>query len=145
MITFKGFVHRWYSVITQVAPFTAELIQPVLKKSAEAAIKQCTGGAEGRQCGFKWATGSYDGKTGAGQEMGVLSAVASQLIGKAKPPPTHSSGGTSTGNPDAGGNGDDFQTHGKPITAGDKAGASILTLVVLGAACGMFGWMSLGA
>lgn len=144
MITFKGFVHRWYSVITQVAPFTAEMINPVLKKSAEAAIKQCTGGALGRQCGFKWASGSFDGKTGAGQEMGVLSAVASQLIGRAKAPLTHSSGGTSMGNPDAGGNGDDFQRHGRVITVGDKAGASALTLVVLGVACGMFGWMSLG-
>lgn len=145
MLTFKGFVHRWYSVITQVAPFTADMITPVLKKSTEAAIKQCTGGALGRQCGFKWASGSYDGKTGAGQEMAVLSAVQSQLIGRAKAPVTHSSGGTSQGNPDAGSGSDDLQKHGRPITAGDKAGASILTLLVLGGACGMFGWMSLGA
>ncbi|PHH85083.1 hypothetical protein CDD83_917 [Cordyceps sp. RAO-2017] len=144
MITFKGFVHRWYSVIMQVAPFTADTIKPVLRKSAEAAIKQCTGGALGRQCGFKWATGTYDGKTGAGQEMSVLGAVASQLIGTAKAPVTHNSGGTSEGNPDAGGSGDDFQKHNRPITAGDKAGASILTLLVLGSACGVFGWMSLG-
>ncbi|KJZ73895.1 hypothetical protein HIM_06788 [Hirsutella minnesotensis 3608] len=145
MLTYKGFVHRWYSVITQIAPFTADQIKPVLKKSAEAAIKQCNGGALGRQCGFKWASGKYDGKTGAGQEMAVLAAVSSQLIDSAKPPVTHKTGGTSVGNPDAGGNGDDFLTHQKPITAGDKAGASILTLLVLGSACGMFGWMSLGA
>ncbi|PHH65573.1 hypothetical protein CDD81_2008 [Ophiocordyceps australis] len=144
MLTFKGFVHRWYSVIMQLAPFTAAKIKPVLKKSADAAIRQCTGADLGRQCGFKWATGTYDGKTGAGQEMSVLGAVSSQLIDFAKPPVTADSGGTSAGNPDAGANGDDFQTHKRPITAGDKAGASILTLLVLGSACGVFGWMSLG-
>lgn len=145
MLTFKGFVHRWYSVITQIAPFTAAQIAPVLKKSATAAVAQCTGGALGRQCGFKWASGTYDGKTGAGQEMAVLAAASSQLIGHAKPPVTAKEGGTSTGNPDAGAGGDDFQKHSKPITTGDKAGAGILTFVVLGCACGMFGWMSLGA
>ncbi|RDA90777.1 hypothetical protein CP533_3605 [Ophiocordyceps camponoti-saundersi (nom. inval.)] len=144
MITFKGFVHRWYSVITQVAPFTAAQIKPVLKKSTEAAIKQCTGGAMSRQCGFKWATGSFDGKTGAGQEMSVLAAVSSLLIDSAKPPVTAKSGGTSEGNPDAGGAGDDFRKQSRPITTGDKAGASILTLLVLGSACGVFGWMSFG-
>ncbi|KAF4582257.1 Mannan endo-1,6-alpha-mannosidase [Ophiocordyceps camponoti-floridani] len=144
MITFKGFVHRWYSVITQVAPFTADQIKPILKKSSEAAVKQCTGGALGRQCGFKWATGTYDGKTGAGQEMAALGAVSSLLIDRAKPPVTAKSGGTSEGNPDAGGGGDDFRKHSRPVTAGDKAGASILTMLVLGSACGVFGWMSFG-
>ncbi|POR33088.1 Mannan endo-1,6-alpha-mannosidase DCW1 [Tolypocladium paradoxum] len=144
MLTFKGFVHRWYSVVMQIAPFTANKIAPVLKKSAAAAVAQCTGGALGRQCGFKWASGTYDGKTGAGQEMAVLAAASSQLIGHAKPPVTAKNGGTSTGNPDAGAGSDDFQKNTKPITTGDRAGAGILTFLVLGSACGMFGWMSLG-
>ncbi|UNI20931.1 Mannan endo-1,6-alpha-mannosidase [Purpureocillium takamizusanense] len=146
MLTFKGFVHRWYATITQIAPFTSSTILPVLKKSAAAAVKQCTGGDLGRQCGFKWASGKYDGKTGAGQEMSALAAVSSQLIGK-KPVPapvTSKTGGTSEGNPNAGSGGDDFQKEEKPITTADRAGAGILTAVVLGSACGMFGWMSMG-
>ncbi|ODA80776.1 hypothetical protein RJ55_03735 [Drechmeria coniospora] len=145
MLTFKGFVHRWYSVITQIMPSLAPTILPTLKKSAEAAIKQCTGGALGRQCGLKWASGTYDGKTGAGQEMAALAAVSSLLINSAKVPVTEKTGGTSKGDPNAGSAGDDFQQHVAPITAADKAGAGILTAVILGCAGGMFGWMSLGA
>lgn len=144
MLTFKGFLHRWYSIITQLAPYTSDTIRPVLKTSAEAAIKQCTGGAFGRQCGFKWASGKYDGKTGAGQEMSVLAAVESLLIPEAKSPVTDKDGGTSKGNPNAGGGGDTAQKAVKPITTADKAGAGILTLLVLGSACGIFGWMSVG-
>jgi mannan endo-1,6-alpha-mannosidase len=144
MITFKGFLHRWYSTVTQLAPYTAATIRPVLKTSAQAAIKQCTGGALGRQCGFKWASGVYDGKTGAGQEMAALSAVSSLLIPAAKPPLTAKDGGTSKGNPNAGNGGDSSLTAKKPITTADKAGAGILTFVVLGSACGIFGWMSVG-
>ncbi|KAG6141465.1 hypothetical protein E4U22_000135 [Claviceps purpurea] len=144
MITFKGFLHRWYSTITQLAPYTSDTIRPLLKTSATAAIKQCTGGAMGRQCGFKWDSGVYDGKTGAGQEMSVLAAVESLLIPVAKPPLTDQNGGISKGNPNAGGGGDNAQKVVKPITTADKAGAGILTLLVLGSACGLFGWMSVG-
>ncbi|QUC23370.1 uncharacterized protein UV8b_07611 [Ustilaginoidea virens] len=144
MLTFKGFLHRWYSTITQIAPYTADTIRPILLTSAEAAIKQCTGGARGRQCGFKWASGVYDGKTGAGQEMSVLSAVVSLLIPDAKTPMTEKNGGTSKGNPNAGGSGDDAIKKPQPITTADKAGAGILTLLLLGSACGVFGWMSVG-
>lgn len=142
MFTYKGFVHRWYATITQIAPFTAERILPVLQKSAQAAVAQCTGGANGRQCGLKWADGKYDGKTGVGQEMSVLAAVQSLLIGKARPPVTHDSGGTSAGNPDGGQGDGSVMPNQKSVTAGDRAGASIITILLLGGACGMFGWMS---
>ncbi|CAM1500569.1 Fc.00g097310.m01.CDS01 [Cosmosporella sp. VM-42] len=145
MLSFKGYVHRWMSQVTKVAPFTASIIYPVLKTSTQAAITQCTGGDTGRACGFKWASGVYDGKTGAGQTMNVLGAISAILQEKTKAPVTAESGGTSEGDPNAGsGGGDDFQKHDKPIGTGDKAGAGILTFIVLASACSMFGWMSLG-
>lgn len=144
MLTFKGFVHRWYSVMTQMAPFTAAKVLPILRKSAQAAINQCNGGDNGRTCGFKWASGIFDGNTGAGQDMGVLGAVSALLIGNAKPPVTAKSGGTSGANPDAGANGDTSGLRPKPITMADKAGAGIITFLILGSACGLFGWMSVG-
>ena len=88
--------------------------------------------------------GTFFATQGAGQEMSVLAAVSSQLIGSAPAPVTEKSGGTSKGNPAAGAGGDNFQKTYKPITTGDRAGAGILTLLVLGSACGMFGWMSMG-
>lgn len=145
MLTFKGFVHRWYATITQIVPSTSEKVNPVLKKSAAAAIKQCTGGSLGRQCGFKWASGTYDGKTGAGQEMSVLAAVSSLLVGAGKPLVTDKTGGTSKGDPNAGsGSGDNLQRQYQPITTADRAGAGILTFIVLATTCGGFIWMCFG-
>lgn len=144
MFSFKGYVHRWLSVVTQVAPFTAEKLIPVLKTSAEAAVAQCTGGDNQRTCGFKWSTKVFDGQVGAGQTMNVLAAVSSLLIGQAKAPVTNSTGGTSVGDFNAGSSSTSINRNKDPITTGDKAGASIVTLILLSAAVGTFSWMSLG-
>lgn len=141
MYSFKGYVHRWLTQATQLAPFMREKIRPVLKKSTEAAIKQCTGGDSGRECGFAWSSGKFDGKIGAGQQMNVLAAVSSLLVDNVDPPVTAKSGGTSKGDPNAG-SGSVFDRDHRPITTGDKAGAGILTALVLAAATGTFGWMS---
>ncbi|KAF9880808.1 glycosyl hydrolase family 76 [Colletotrichum karsti] len=135
MLSFKGYVARWMSVMTQIAPYTADQILPILKTSAEAGVKQCTGQANQRTCGFKWSTGVYDGTIGAGQQMNVLAAVSSLLIGQAKAPVSNSTGGTSVGDPNAGSNSNnDLSVHNSPITTADKAGAGILTFLVLAGA-----------
>lgn len=143
MKSFKGYIHRWYSTVTKIAPFMAQTILPVLKTSAQAAIAQCTGGETGRQCGFKWVSGAFDDNTGAGQQMNVLGAVSSLLIGDVSGPVTADAGGTSKGDPNAGGEGDGFLKL-KGITTADRAGAGILTTLALGGAIGTFGWMSWG-
>lgn len=145
MYSFKGYVHRWMSQATHLAPFIRPKILPVLEKSAQAAINQCTGGEDGRTCGFKWASGKFDGKTGAGQTMNVLAAVSSLLMENTPPPVTAKKGGTSKGNPNAGSVGDGkIDRNFPPLSTADKAGAGIITFLVLSIACGMFGWMSLG-
>lgn len=144
MKSFRGYVHRWYSVITQLIPEMGDTILPVLKTSAEAAIKSCTGGKNGRQCGFIWQDGKFDGKLGAGEQMNVMSATSSLLIGKARGPVSKDSGGTSEGNPDAGTHSDDFRKHWKPITTADRAGAGILTAIFICGAGGLFAWMGSG-
>jgi mannan endo-1,6-alpha-mannosidase len=144
MLSFKGYVHRWLATTTQIAPFTKEKILTTLQTSTAAAIAQCTGGTTGRGCGFKWSTKVFDGREGAGQTMNVLAAVSSLLIESAHAPVTNKTGGTSVGDLNAGSGGDSFNHPSSPITTGDKAGAGILTLIVLGAAVGTFGWMSTG-
>lgn len=144
MLSFKGYVHRWLAVTTQLAPFTYDQILKVLKVSTQAAIDQCTGGSSGRECGFQWHSGTFDNSVGAGQQMNVLGAVSSLLIDHADAPVTNSTGGTSVGNNNAGASSDNFRGSTTPPTTGDKAGASILTIVVLLTAVGTFGWMSTG-
>jgi mannan endo-1,6-alpha-mannosidase len=144
MQSFKGYIHRWYATTTKVAPFIADTILPVLQTSAQAAIKSCTGGDNGRQCGFVWTTGTFDGKLGVGEQMNVIGATSSLLIDQVRSPVTAKDGGTSKGNNNAGSGSDDFKQHETPLTTGDRAGAGILTALVLGSACGLFGWMSIG-
>lgn len=147
MLSFKGYLHRWMTVVTQIAPFTKDKIMPVLRKSTEAAIKQCTGGASGRVCGFYWSEGTFtdpsvDKTSGAGEAMNVLGAVSSLLIDQAPPPVTNETGGISKGNVNAGGGPDNGAKEVRPITGGDRAGAGFLTLLLLGSAMGTFVWMS---
>jgi len=157
MLSFKGYVHRWLAVVTQIAPFTAEKILPTLRTSAEAAVKQCTGGDTGRRCGFYWSGGEYvdpavDKTTGAGEQMNVLAAVSSLLIDPqyadpnrpVPPPTTNATGGTSRGNYEAGSGSRGPTRVLSPVDAGDKAGAVILTILVLAGGIGCWAWMSFG-
>lgn len=140
MLSFKGYSHRFLAQTTQMAPIVHDTIMAVLRTSAQAAVKSCN--ADGT-CGFRWTTGSYDGNTGAGQEMNALGALLSILVDDhaVTRPFTNTTGGTSQGNPDAGSDPDVFQAA-SPVTQGDRAGASILTVLVLVAMATMMVWMS---
>ncbi|KAK2611979.1 hypothetical protein QQS21_001944 [Conoideocrella luteorostrata] len=147
MLAYKGFVHRWLAVVTQLAPHTKDKIFRILKASAEAAIRQCTGGKSGRQCGFYWSYGKFvdpgaDKTTGAGENMDVLAAVMSLLMDSGESPVTNSTGGTSKGDANAGGK-DNGERRWSPVTMGDKVGAGFLTAFLLAGAGGLFAWMSL--
>ncbi|KAJ0159358.1 Mannan endo-1,6-alpha-mannosidase DFG5 [Colletotrichum tanaceti] len=148
MLSFKGYVHRWLSVVTQIAPFMKDKILPVLRDSTEAAVNQCTGGATGRVCGFYWndkvfVDPAVDKTSGAGEQMNVLAAVSSLLIEGAEPPASNMTGGISKGDPDAGSKSKD-NIEPEPITTADRAGAGILTAIVLAGGLGTWGWMSFG-
>ena len=144
MLSFKGYMHRWLSTVTQIAPFTADKILPVLKTSTEAAISTCAGGQNSRACGFKWNKKKFDNSVGAGQQMNVLSAVSSLLIGQTGGPVTNSTGGTSIGDPNAGSQSDHFTGEKPPPTESDRAGAGFLTFFILASAVGTWTWMSFG-
>ena len=149
MLSFKGYVHRWLSVVAQVADFTKPTILPILRTSAEAAVNQCTGGASGRQCGFYWSSGSFrdpnvDETSGAGEAMNVLAAVSSLLHSTKKSnmaPVTNTTGGISKGDNNAGNGGHELDKPLGPITTADKVGAGILTVLFLGGFMSLFGWL----
>lgn len=135
--SFKAYLSRWMAATTKWAPWTFDRIKKLLRNSAQAAVKQCTGGDNGRMCGLKWAnnSGQWDGTTGVGQQMAAMEVVLANMIEVAKEPVTNSTGGTSAGNPAAGGsdNGrvDPVRWHHGPINNGDRAGAAFVTFVIL--------------
>lgn len=98
-------------------------------------------------CGEHWTAGStWDGTYGVGQQMSALSVVQSLLIDQAPALVTNSTGGTSKGNSAAGGSSTDSSgVVEKPVTGGDKAGAGILTALVLCGVVGGIGFMVVGS
>lgn len=144
MRTFKGYLHRWMASTMKLAPYTESIIMPVLRESATAALKTCTGGRNGRMCGFYWREGAFRNVAPAGQypdtasmgeQMNVLGALMSVMrTDSYLPPLTNTTGGTS-GTDYAAGLGPDKDPRDrlwKPITQADRAGAGIITTVLIG-------------
>ncbi|CAG8961301.1 hypothetical protein HYFRA_00013762 [Hymenoscyphus fraxineus] len=146
--TFKGFLSRWMAATSKVAPFTHAQIQSYLQPSAKAAALQCSGGTDGVTCGEHWSAGAtWDGLYGVGQQMSALSVVQSMLIDNAPDLVTNTTGGTSAGNAAAGAGGGTDSSGGTVIiiTGKDKAGAGILTALVLSCVIASVGFMVTGS
>lgn len=142
MFSFKGYTARFLAQTTRMAPIVHDPIMKVLRTSAAAAATSCK--SDGT-CGFRWTTGSYDGVTGAGQQMNALGALISLLVDDMaiSGPVTNSTGGTSQGNPLAGSD-PDILGQRSPVTGRDRAGAGVLTAVILAGLITMVLWMSKG-
>ncbi|KAL3426415.1 cell wall glycosyl hydrolase [Phlyctema vagabunda] len=151
--SFKAYFSRWLAGTVKIAPFTRETIMPLLSKSAVAAAKQCSGGSTGQVCGLHWtANDTYDGLYGVGEQMAALSIIQANLIDEAAQLVTTVTGGTSVGDANAGtpasstgGSGTDANgVSTEPVTTADRAGAGILTAVVLIGVLGGTAFMILG-
>lgn len=145
--SFKAYLSRWLASTMQWVPDTYDRLMPWIRSSAVAATAQCEGGENGRMCGMKWSSGEYDGTTGVGQQMAALEVTLACMIRMRDPILTSDTGGESQGDPGAGGSdigrteppGPDFG----PVTAGDQAGAAILTASIVGCLVAGIFWLFL--
>ncbi|KAL2263626.1 hypothetical protein VTK26DRAFT_5889 [Humicola hyalothermophila] len=131
--SFKAYLSRWMAAAVKWAPWAYDRVMPLLRASAIAAASTCTGGGNGRMCGLKWTEhGKWDGTTGVGQQMAAMEVVLANMIQHTVSPVTSASGGTSVGNPAAGGGdvGREEQPH-APISTADKSGAYVLTVLAI--------------
>lgn len=76
--------------------------------------------------------------------MSALAVIGATQITQAMAPLSFNTGGNSKSNPNAGEDAphdatDEFKKH--PITGGDRAGAAILTILVIGAIFGLGVWI----
>jgi Glycosyl hydrolase family 76 len=133
--SFKAYLARWLAVCAQLAPFSRGQILPWIQDSAVAASKACTlAGGDSVQCGRIWYEYRDDGSRDIGHQMTAMSVIQSNLVlGSKSLEDIHS--GNSKSDPSAGGGAS--QAPRDPIftrkmTAADKAGAWILTLLMLG-------------
>lgn len=138
--SFKGYTLGFMAKASQLAPWTYQTISPVLSTTAQAAASVCSGssatfpGTQGQACGFSWLQpGTFDGFVGIGEEIDAVNAVIFTLIPAGAAPVTAHSGGTSKGNPNAGNlDPNAGLPHFASITTGDKAGAAIVTILLIG-------------
>ncbi|THW49650.1 mannan endo-1,6-alpha-mannosidase [Aureobasidium pullulans] len=137
-LSFKAYLSRWMAASTKVAPWLYDEIKPYLMASAAAAALSCSGGDDGTTCGTKWwNNGVWDGAYGVGQQMSALEVIQSNLIDRVSGPVSNSTGGTSQGNPNAGTGGDSSPiATPDPIHTSDRAGAGIITALILVALVG---------
>ncbi|KAI1331416.1 family 76 glycoside hydrolase [Xylariaceae sp. FL0255] len=142
MESYRGYMHRWMANSIQLAPYLHDKFMPILLSSAQAAVKQCTGGSNGRMCGFHWTTGTYDGLLSASLEMNVLGALTALILPGTTPPLTSDTGGTSVGDPNAGQPKTTLKIW-APVTTADRTGAGVLTAVLALGAGAVFAWMSI--
>jgi mannan endo-1,6-alpha-mannosidase len=138
--SFKAYLSRWMAASTKVAPWASDSLMPLIQTSAAGAAKTCNAGSDGNQCGLKWNAGTNDGFMGVGEQMSALEVIQSNLISTVAGPLTNTSGGTSVGNNAAGSNSDSHPSL-NSITGGDKAGAGILTTLILIVLFGGAWWM----
>lgn len=133
--SFKAYYIRWVAVATKWAPWLNDLVQPYFLSTAQAVSTSCNYGDGGIDCGQRWDEGSFFNATGPGEQMCALEAMNAMLIQQAPSPFTAKTGGTSKGDPSAGTSGDIIHGMAPPpgkVTTGDRAGAGILTVLVIG-------------
>jgi mannan endo-1,6-alpha-mannosidase len=150
MRSYKAYLTRSMAAASKVAPFIFDQVLSALQTSAAAAALQCSGSPSeypnGRMCGLSWSKKSaWDGTYGVGQQMAALEVIQSNLIAQSKAPLTNTTGGTSVGDPSAGisdPSASNLVLTEKVTTAG-RAGAGIITAIVVCVVIGGLGWLSL--
>ncbi|OJD35966.1 glycosyl hydrolase family 76 [Diplodia corticola] len=151
--SFKAYLARWMSLTAQLVPATADRIFALLRPTALGAARQCSGGGEGPRnapdaCGRRWDQSAYDGTSGMCEQMAALQAVAGVMMvpevgaGLAAPASLVDGGATSKTKEDGGagvvgGKGGLPAVYTEVVTAGDRAGAAILTILLCAATLGV--------
>ncbi|ODV68719.1 mannan endo-1,6-alpha-mannosidase DCW1 precursor [Hyphopichia burtonii NRRL Y-1933] len=137
--TFRSLFSRCLGLTSILAPSTKDTISTWIDTSAQGAASSCSGGTDGITCGEDWSKGSWDGVYGLGEQMSALEVMMALIV---KTPLTADTGGSSKSNVNAGTNtGSEENKNEIKVTSQDKAGAGVLTAVVLLIITGGSIWM----
>ncbi|CAH6718674.1 mannan endo-1,6-alpha-mannosidase Dfg5p [[Candida] jaroonii] len=142
--SFRSLYSRCLGVTTVLIPETKEVLNDYLTKSAEGAAQSCSGGSDGVTCGEDWSYSGWDGVYGLGEQMSALEVILANVQTEFSAPLSVQSGGNNASDSEAGLNTQDHtNTKQLDITSKDKAGAGVLTAVVLAIILGGSIWMIL--
>lgn len=132
--SFKAYLARWLGDTMQVAPYTVSTIEPLLRKTAQAVGKACSG-YNNNTCGLYWTDSNFQKPTGLGEQMSGLEVVLSLLAPDQSSISTAPAGSSSdSGNSSSGASDSDKKrpsAHSKSTSAGNRVGTSMLSIFVL--------------
>ncbi|KAF1983636.1 glycoside hydrolase family 76 protein [Aulographum hederae CBS 113979] len=97
-LAYKGILARAMALTSQLAPFTASTISPLLRASAEGAAAACQNDIDGIVCGTSWTGGGLNGDEGLSQDISALEVVQANLIPRAAAPEGAAGTATTGGN-----------------------------------------------
>ena len=161
---FKAVFAQLIGNTMRILPAARDLMWSRMSTTAQAASFSCDGGRDGFTCGLNWTHSGFDGNSGLGEQISALAAFnailapdKSQIYRAADLPdlykPSNSSGGDGQVESSQGavyGYGEAGTNSTKNITArrldldtGDKAGAGVLTAVVVLFLIGSSAWLVL--
>ncbi|QLQ79489.1 hypothetical protein HG537_0C01360 [Torulaspora globosa] len=141
--SFKSIFSRMLGLTSVLVPSTQPIISNLLQKSAQAAAASCSGGTDGHTCGLNWLKQANDGMYGLGEQMSALEVIQNLLVNQRPAPFKADTGGSSTGDASAGLNTSSANVlqNQLNIQTKDRAGAAIITAVVLLVIVGGSIWM----
>ena len=84
--SFKAYLSRWLYASAKMMPELESDILTLMRPTALAAARSCSGGPKGRTCGATWWYPGWDGTVGLGQEMSALEAIHGLLLDARKAP-----------------------------------------------------------
>lgn len=139
---FRSLWLRCLHLTMHLIPETKGTIYPYIQKLAQGAANSCSGGSDGVTCGMDWSNATWDGYFGLGEQMLALEVILATLVDEVPAPFTADNGGSSKSVPDAGMNDVDYTNKNTiDIEGKDRAGAGIITAVVLLVLLGCLIWM----
>lgn len=130
--TFRSLFSRCLGLTASMAPSTNSTIFEWLQTSANHAAQSCSGGTDHVTCGEDWSHNGWDNKYGLGEQMSALEVMMAVIMHDYPKPYKASSGGTAQSEPESGLDTQDKVNQNKiHVKTKDKAGAGILTAIVL--------------
>lgn len=140
--SFKSIFSRCLGQSAVLVSVYQDRIMTLIETSAKGAAESCTGGSDGHTCGINWSYGGWDNWYGLGEQISALEIMQNTLVLQVDPPYTNETGGTSTGDVNAGLDSRDTTNYNEiTVTQKDKAGAGVLTAIVLVIFVGISTWV----
>lgn len=140
--SFKSILGRSLGQAATLLPSLRDNIMNLIDTSAAGAARTCSGGSDGHTCTIDWSANPIVQLYGLGEQMSALEFIQNTIVLQSPPPLTNSTGGTSKGDVNAGLNSHaTTNRHVIDVTGKDKAGAGVLTAVVLIIFVAIAAWM----